>query len=338
MIELPITKKSARHSKKIWIIGLSVLGGIGAAWLLPAMISWQPYDYAIYMQGARMVRAGIDPHAQLPYWYPLPITLFTTVPWSFLPDQFAWAFAFIPAGLLHLHWGRRAILWWLFFPFLINLAYAQAEGWLILPLIWLLDDAPIKSSFGMWALLFKPAYGVLLIPYRLWSWWQARRWRDGRWLIGLTIIAFGAAFVVDPLWWWHWFNGVIHRSENPELRLRNMTVWAFPEHGTIGFVLLGLFLVAFIALGIPLWQSQKYRGQVLLMVSLCFFPGGLNPVSSMMGMFLAETTGEILTLVAVSWGVAGLDALVGGFGGVYLLIVLAAMAIRVRRKRLEEAH
>jgi hypothetical protein len=308
-------------------------GGLLATLVIPQFIKWIPYDYAVYMEGARMIRAGLNPYSKLPYWYPLPITLFTTVPWSYLPDQFAWAFAFIPAGLLHLRYGRRAILWWLFFPFLINLAYAQAEGWLVLPLIWLLEDVPQKASFAIVGLLFKPAYAVLLAPYRVIGWLQEQRLNDLRWVFGLVIAMFSAAFIVQPNWLVDWFDGVIHRGDNPELQLRNMTVWAFPERGYFGIAFLVLFLLAFAMLSLPLWRSKERRGDVLLAASLCFFPGGLNPVSSMMVMPMVNETYDIIALVVVSWIAAGLDILAGGFGGVYLLIILAALALRVRRLR-----
>jgi hypothetical protein len=307
--------------------------GIGATIILPRLTDWIPYDYAVYVQGARLVRAGMDPHAQLPYWYPLPIVLFTTLPWSFLPDQFAWAFAFIPLGLLHVYYGKRAIAWWLFFPVLINVMFAQAEGWLIFPLIWILNDAPIKASFGMIALMFKPAYGMLLVPYRLWEWWRARRWRDLAWLAGLTALTCGAAFSVDPQWHIHFLNGIARRGDNVELIQRNMTMWAFVARGGAYWFALAAVVIIFGALAIPLARVHTTRGDVLLAAMLLFFPNGLNPVSSMMVLPLAQTGREIAILVIASWIAAGLDILVGGFGGVYLVIVLTALALRVRRLR-----
>lgn len=112
--------------------------------------------------------------------------------------------------------------------------------------------------------------------------------------------------------------------------MRNMTVWAFIDHGGLWFVPLVLLLAVLSFLAVPLLRAQDTRSDVLLALSLFFFPG-LNPVSSMMVMPLAKTTTEILVLVVVSWMVAGLDILLGGFGGVYLLIVLAALALRARR-------
>lgn len=313
------------------IVLLSILGGLVATAIIPHFISWIPYDYAIYMQGARMVRAGQDPHAQLPYWYPLPIVLFTTLPWSFLPDQFAWAFAFIPLGLLHLYYGRRAILWWLFFPLLINVAYAQAEGWLVLPLLWLIKDIPIKASIGTLMLMFKPAYGMLLVPYRLWQWTREHRRADWMILFGAGAVMFGAAFLVDPMWHLHWLDAVLRRGENPELIQRNMTIWSFVARGGIWLIVLAMIVVMLIWISVPLVRAKETRGDVLLALSLFIFPNGLNPVSSMMVIPLVETTTEILILIATSWIVAALDVLVGGFGGVYLLIVMVALLLRRQR-------
>jgi hypothetical protein len=313
------------------IVGLSVLGGLVATLLIPHFISWLPYDYSVYIKGARMIREGLDPHALLPYWYPLPVTLFTTVPLSFLPDQFAWAFAFIPLGLLHLRFGRNAVLWWLFFPLLINVAFAQAEGWLILALFWLLEDAPFKSSLGVVALMFKPAYGMFLAPYRVGQWVRARQWKSLAGLAGLSGVMMGAAFLVDQAWPLHWLNSVLRRGDNPELRMRNMTVWAFGGRGELGLASLGLLLALSVWIVIPLLRAREPRGQVLLALSLFFFPGGLNPVSSMMVIPLIETRNEILLMVAASWLAAGLDVVVGGFGGVYLIIVLTALYLRRRR-------
>lgn len=328
-MRLNFTRNQGMHAASI--VSLSLLGGLTATWLIPHFISWIPYDYAVYIKGARMIREGLDPHSLLPYWYPLPITLFTTVPLSFLPDQFAWAFAFVPLGLLHLRFGRNAVLWWLFFPLLINVTFSQAEAWLILPLFWLLEDAPFNSSLGIVALMFKPAYGMFLIPYRLWQWVRARRWKSLAWLGGLGGVMMGAAFLVDRAWPLHWLNSVLRRGDNPELRMRNMTVWAFGGRGELGLVALGLMLAALVWTVIPLLRARETRGQVLLALSLLFFPGGLNPVSSMMVIPLVQTRNEILAMVAASWLAAGLDIVVGGFGGVYLIIVLVALYLRRQR-------
>ncbi len=317
--------------RSLAIVSLAIVAGVIGGFALAHWMPNMPYDYAVYMQGARMVRAGIDPHARLPYWYPLPIVLFTTLPWSFLPDQFAWVFAFIPLGLLHLRFGRNAPWSWLFFPLLINVTYAQAEGWLLWPLFWLLQDAPLKSSIGILGLMFKPAYGMLLVPYRVIQWIRARRWRDLGLLAGVGSFMLSVAFVVDPAWHWHFINGVMHRAENPELRMRNMTMWAFVERGELWLVPLVLLCVAFVLLAIVGWRTPETRGHVLLSLSLFAFPNGLNPVSSMMVLPFVETRNEILVLVATSWLVAGLEIVFGGFGGFYLVIVFVALALRLRR-------
>lgn len=319
------------------IVGLSLLGGLLATWILPHIIPWIPYDYLVYVRGARLVRDGLDPHELLPYWYPLPITLFTTVPLSFLPDQFAWAFAFVPLGLLHLRFGRDAVLWWLFFPLLINVAFAQAEGWLILPLLWVLEDTPIESGLGIVALMFKPAYGIFLVPYRLFGWVRSRRWKDLAFLAGLSGLMMVAAFIVDAAWPIHFLHSALLRGGNPELRMRNMTVWAFGSKGAIGILVLMLMLALVTWIVIPLFRKKETRSQVLLALSLFFFPGGLNPVSSMMVIPLISTRNEIILMVAISWLAAGLDTIIGGFGGSYLLIVIAALAL-VRRRTLEKSE
>jgi len=320
---------------KLAILFGSIAGGLLAVVLVPLLTDWIPYDYAVYVHGARLVREGFDPHALLPYWYPLPVTLFTTMLWSFLPDSFAWAFAFIPLGLLHLRYGRLTPLTWLFFPLLINVMYAQAEGWLLFPIFWLLEDARIRSSVGMLALIFKPAYGIVLVPYRLLQWLFARRWDEFGWLGGLGIVMVGAAFAVDPAWHWHFINGVMRRGDNPELRMRNMTLWAFPEHGVLWWFPLILFALAFALLAIVAWRNRTMRPHVLLALSLFIFPNGLNPVSSMMVLPFVQTRTEILILVAVSWLVAGFEIVFGGFGGFYLLIVFAALVLRIRRSQVE---
>ena len=318
------------------IVLLSVAGGIGAIFVLQQIMSELPFDYDIYMQGARMIRAGADPYAVLPFWYPLPIVLFTIVPWSFLPDQFVWAFATIPLGLLHLRYGRRTVLLWVFFPLLINVAYAQAEGWLVLPLIWLMEDAPFKASVGIIALMFKPAYVILLAPYRVIGWVRAGRWRELVCLGVLTVITFGAAFLVDPAWPLHWWSAILRRGDSPGLVERNMTIWAFTNRGGLWWVPLALLLAALVLLAIPLIRSKEGRAAILLGSSLFIFPNGLNPVSSMMVMPLAKSRSEIMILVALSWMIAGLEIMIGGFGGLYLVIVLAALALTARRQLLPE--
>jgi hypothetical protein len=193
------------------IVILSVLGGLVATVVFPRLPNFShglPDDYVVYMDGAWLVRQGLNPHEILDHWYPLPVVLFTTMWWSFLPREFAWAFAIIPLGLLHLRYGRWAPLWWLFVPLLINVLYGQVEGWLVLLLFWLLEDRPVKSGLSIIALASKPAYGMLLIPYRLWGWWQAKRYHHFAWLFVFMTISMGAAFLVEPRWLGQWFSGV----------------------------------------------------------------------------------------------------------------------------------
>lgn len=325
-----MTKLTPKWSS-VAIIALSILGGLFATWLMPQLIDWLPYDYLVYVQGAQFVRLGQNPHALLPYWYPLPVVLFTTMPWSYLPSQFGWAFAVIPLGLLHLRYGKRTLLWWLFFPLLINVAYAQMEGWLILPLFWILLNEPIKAGLGLILLMFKPAYAIFLLPYQLWLWWRTRQFNQLRWLFVFTAVAVVAAFLVEPLWPIQWFNGVIHRHENTALQSRNMTVWAFVAHGPAGWFALLLVLWVLAYLCRQLWRQEGHRGPVLLALSLFFFPGGLNPVSSMMIMPLVSSGRDIAILVFSSWVAVILDTVIGGFGGVYLLIVLVALWLRLRQ-------
>jgi hypothetical protein len=149
----------------------------------------------------------------------------------------------------------------------------------------------------------------------------------------LTALTCGAAFSVDPQWHIHFLNGIARRGDNVELIQRNMTMWAFVARGGAYWFALAAVVIIFGALAIPLARVHTTRGDVLLAAMLLFFPNGLNPVSSMMVLPLAQTGREIAILVIASWIAAGLDILVGGFGGVYLVIVLTALALRVRRLR-----
>jgi len=331
-----IISKSLERRQTMAIVALSLGGGLVATAVIPLFIDWLPYDYSVYVAGARLVRQGLNPHELLPYWYPLPIVLFTTMPWSFLPDTFAWAFAFIPLGLMHIHYGKKTVWWWLFFPLMVNVAYAQAESWLILPMLWLIEDRPIYSSFGSIALMFKPAYGVLLVPYRVWQWWQAGRKKDLAWLFGLTIFTMGSAFLVEPAWLSQFVMGVLRRHNDVTLGERNMTIWAFVARGGFWWLPLLLLLSVLFYLIFRLWKYEETRGGVLVALSLFFFPGGLHPVSTMMMMPFVKTRNEIVTMVIASWLCVGLDAAAGGFGGVYLILVLVALGLRWRRLQVEK--
>ncbi len=318
-------------SRSATIVILSVAAGLAATLLLPKLVAWMPYDYTIYIEGAGLIRDGQDPYAVLPYWYPLPVVLFTTLPLSFLPDNFAWAFAFIPLGLLHIRYGRNTLLWWLFFPLLINVAYAQMEGWLVLPLFWLLEDQNSMASLGALALMFKPAYIMFLLPYRIWQWLSRRHWRKLAVLFGLGAFMVACAFLIDPAWPIHMLSALARRADNPELAARNMTLWPLLQRGVAGCaVFVGLFAL-FMWLIFPLVRLQPAHGHILLAASLLFFPNGLNPVSSMMVMPMAHTRREIVTLVTISWVAAGLDVLTRGWGGSYQLIVFVALYLTRRR-------
>jgi len=326
-----MTRLLIEQQRALTIVALSIVGGVLGALVLTQWMPDAPFDYVIYMQGARLVCAGQDPYATLPFWYPLPIVLFTIVPWSYLPDLFWLAFALIPLGLLHLHYGKRAPLTWLFYPLLINVAYAQAEGWLILPLVWLLRDVPVKSSLAMLVFLFKPAYVMLLAPYRLIEWLRGRNSREIRWLAGLSVAMFGAAFTVQPLWLANWFDAIQRRGTSPGLIERNITAMAFWQRGEIWWLPLGLLGAAWVLLTIAGWRHRETRGAALVAASLLTFPNGLYPVSVALVLPFVETTDEILVLVLASWIIPVLEIFTGDFGGYYLSIVLLALALCVRR-------
>ncbi len=324
------------------IVMLSFAIGFGAAflqpYLFPVLNAWTP-DYYVYWNGARLAMEGLDPHALLNYWYPLPVVLVTTMPWALLPYRFVLAFAIIPLCLLVLRYGRWTPLWLLFVPIIINTLWAQAEAWLIFAVFWILEGQAVKGSVGIIALMFKPAYGIFLVPYRLWTWYRDRHFKAVAWLIGGSVILMGAAFVMQPAWPLQWFNGILRRHNNASLIKRNMTVWSYfdPDRSPLLLILLILILLTLIILVIQLWRFKEARAGVALSLSLFFFPGGLNPANSMMVIPLIRTPGEILLMCAVSWGVRLLDIRTpGGFGGYYLLIVLAAMALLLRRLKLHK--
>jgi len=332
------------RNRIIVVVLITFLVGFGVAflqpYLFPILNNWTP-DYRVYIDGARLVREGLDPHALLPYWYPLPVVLFTTMLWSFLPYQYAVAFSLIPIGLLILRYGRWAPLWLMFVPVIINVLYSQAEGWLLLPIFWILEGQAILGSVGIVALMFKPAYGMFLVPYRFWRWFRQRNRLAFSWLLGLGTVTAAAAFLVEPTWPIQWINGVLRRHDNAGLITRNMTVWAFfhPDRPRWLLVVLGIMIVTLIYLTIALWRYDRARCGVMLSLSLFFFPGGLNPSNSMMVIPLIKNPREIVMISAVSWIAIILDnGSPGGFGGYHLFIVLAAMALLLRRLKVEEGE
>jgi hypothetical protein len=316
------------------IIGCSIIAGLIATVVVPLLPYFGhglPDDYVVYMDGAWLVRQGLNPHELLDYWYPLPVVLFSTMWWSFLPREFAWAFAVIPLGLLHLRYGRWAPLWWIFWPLMINVLYGQVEGWLVLFLFWLLEDKPVKNGLSIIALLFKPAYGMLLVPYRLWGWWQERRYRNFGWLFAFMTISMGSAFIVEPRWLVQWFTGVTRRNEHAGLIESDMTIWAFRRYDDAWLLLLPLLLGLFYYLVSSLWKYKEARPGTLLAMSVVLFPGGLNPVSTMMVIPLLQTRNEIIVMVSVSWIVFALNVLLLGPQTLYLFIVVTALFLFLRR-------
>jgi hypothetical protein len=200
-------------------------------------------------------------------------------------------------------------------------------------MVWLLQDAPIKSSFAIMAMLFKPAYAMFLAPYRVLEWLLQRRWSNLAWLAGLTGVMFGAAFVVDPQWIAHWLEAIMRRGASEGLIVRNITLWVFIERGGLWLIPFALLACALILLAIPSVKDPRTRGEVLVAASLMVFPNGLYPVSTMMVLPFVETRAEIIALVIASWLIAGIEILTGDFGGYYLGLVLFALALRQLRAR-----
>ncbi|TAH49584.1 MAG: hypothetical protein EYC68_16865 [Chloroflexota bacterium] len=306
----------------ILVIAFVVLGielaTLGQQWIASPLI-----DYDVYVQRGVAARQGIFFPAEKENPYPLPTTLFVFIPLSFLPPWFKIIWTLGPYLILLFLFGRAGILWWLYYPMMIQGATGQMDGWLWIPLLWLFENRPGWAGIGAVLLLFKPQLAWLTVLVGL-IFWIARRDRVN--LFAFTIaflILWMPSFIIRPLWPLEVIAPILQRANESILPTRGATLWGWVWwYGgwLVWFVPLLLALMGFLAYRVVRAKPLQTAQCIDLLITPVLYPSNM-----VMLVPILKKPREILILVAASWFAVALDGIFNVFGGAYVILPLTTL-------------
>ncbi len=296
------------------------------ALLAPRVLeSWRPYDYGLYLEMGRAVREGVNPVGARHY-YPLPTVLWLFAPLSLLPDWFRLVWVIAPFASILTVFRARGILLALFTPLWFNISDAMLDAWLLIPMLWLLENRPVLAGLGAVALLLKPQLALLTIAYRLVQWTLNRDGPNLATFVGALTVFCLPAFIFDAAWIEKLLAALPQRAHESiaVMPLLTSSVWAWwylDESARFAFAAIVLASAAFVWRA---WSSPHRRAALVQQLNQLFVPVlfAANLVT-----ILPTLRGhkQLLTVVAISLAALALDFALKGFGGGYALIPLAAL-------------
>lgn len=286
---------------------------------------WQPFDYSNYVAMGNAVRQGLNPYGAHQY-YPLPTAIWIFVPLSLLPDAFRFIWILGPIVSILILFRRSGVGLFLFTPLWAQLSDAMLDGWLLVPLAWLLENRAGWAGLGAAIVLFKPQLAWLLVVHMLLKWCVTRNWKNLSVFFGAMLVFYIPSFIVDPTWVFQMLGVLSERTTHTTtvfpLLAGSIWSWWWLSDWARG-IFLALLLVA-LGLFVRAMLHASSRAAAFHLINLV-----LNPIlfgSSML--VLVPTLRErkpIFISVAVSLGAFVLDRAFNGFGGGYALLPILAL-------------
>ncbi len=286
--------------------------------------AWPSEDYFYFRESAQMLVNGISPYARPRLFYPL-----YTVTWLFVPllagDWTRWVWTLAPIIFLHIALGRKAILLLPFYPLLVHLRFGQVDGWLILPVMFLLRDTKTFAPISAALTLFKPQVVGALVLYRFARWVREQARRNFAIAAITAMVLIAPAFILRPDWVRDWLASI---AAHPPEQNQNATIWGWLYFGTLGipFALTEGVIAAFLV------RRARDRASALHLFGLLVTPI-LYAYDYVLVAPTLKTWRECAWMLAISWLAVGIDILASGWGGAYSLIPLAALALRTEIKK-----
>lgn len=328
-----IQKSFSRSYLVRWAAALVLIAlVVEIIFLLPSALErWHPFDYGLYTEMGRAVREGINPYGENHYW-PLPTMLWVFVPLSLLPDWFRLVWILGPFLSILVLFRARGMLLFLFAPLWFVVSDAMIEGWLLLPLAWLLENRPMKAGVGAALVLFKPQLAILAVSYFVFKWLASRDWRNIGVFGGLMVLFYIPSFIVRPNWIGEMLRVLPGRAAQTTTLLPLLTgsIWAWWFLGGIGIPVFFTLIVGLLILSARTFPNSQTRPAGFLLLNLI-----LNPIlfasNLIMALPVLQTRDEIIAIVLLGLAAYALDRALGGFGGGYVMISLAALYFQTRR-------
>lgn len=327
MARLALTRRNLVYA----LVALSLLAlAVELALVLPRALEWHPWDYGNYVEMGNAVRQGLNPYGPHRF-YPLPTMLWIFVPLSLLPDWFRIVWILFPFVFLMILFRSQVTVLLLYPPLWFVTSDALFDGWLLIPLAWLFANRPILAGFGAALLLFKPHATVLAVIYMTLWWGMTRDWRNLATFLGTLCVLWLPSFVVNPVWPLQMLAVLQTRVDYVSiLPLLTVSVWSWWWLDSLWRLAVFAMLLAG---GILFWraiQRPANRAAAVQLLGLL-----INPVMLASNLITVLPTlrgqNQILAIVLVSLGAFVLDRAVGGFGGGYAFIPLAALYFQARQ-------
>ncbi len=316
-------------------LGLVALA-VEIAVLLPTMLErWHPYDYWRYTEMGMRLRENPYSYGTVAYdsVYPLPAQLWIFVPLSFLPLWFRFVWILFPIFSLLVLFRTRALLTFLFPPLWFVIGDAMIDGWMLFPLLWLFENRPVWAGIGAIALLVKPQVAFLTVLFMI-ARWVVTRDRKNFFAFAVAFIVFCLpAFILDPIWPLHMLQSLPARAGEATTVIPQFTtaLWTWRWLGVIGWMILIAMLAA---TGMLFWRVIRIRSNRapavqllnLLIIPILYAPTFITALLTLRG------RNQIAAIVLISLAAFALDRALGGFGGGYAFIPLAALYFQTPHK------
>lgn len=320
-------------TRKILLVGLGlfvalVILTVELAVVAPYVLgNWHAFDYANYVEMGRALRLGQNPYGEHRY-YPLPTALWIFLPLSLLPDWFRLVWVLVPVILIVIIHRIDGLLFLLFPPLWFAIGDGMLDGWLLLPLYWLLSNRPLLAGVGGALLLLKPQLALLLVIYRVGEWLVRRDASDLRAFFLTLAVLFVPSFLVDSNWIAQMLAVLPGRvSQSVDLGSQlTVSVWSWwygGDWGRVGFVVL--------LMGVAVWMWQRWqqpsaRAAMIEIVNLLVM---VVILASSLIMLIPTVRGRkaIAVLIGVSW-LAYLLSQITGSAASWTLVPLTALSFQ----------
>jgi hypothetical protein len=306
---------SPRHASRAFLLvaGTIVLGAEFIL-LLPSVLQrWNPFDYGLYVEMGNAVRQGVNPYGFHHYW-PLPTMLWIFVPLSLMPDWFRLVWIIGPIISVLILFRTRGVLLFLFTPIWFVIGDGMLDGWLLIPLAWLLENRPIWAGVGAALVLFKPQLAILAVVYTLLKWLVSRDWKNLAVFVGLMLLFYVPSFILRPAWPLEMMAVLPGRAAQTTTLFPLMTgsIWVWWAIGGLGVLVLVALLLAIGVLMARVVREETTRASGFVLLNLL-----LNPLlfasNHVMALPTLRSHNGIFVIVFVSLVAFFLDHAFAGF-------------------------
>ncbi len=296
-----------------------------AIWLPRLLQVWKPFDYGNYVAMGIAVRQGLNPYGAHQY-YPFPTVLWIFVPLSFLPEAFRLVWILGPFISILILFRKPGIGLFLYTPLWLVVGDGMLDGWLLVPLAWLLENRPIWGGLGAALLLFKPQLAWLAVGYMVLRWSVGHDWKNlGVFATAMLVLCI-PSFIINPNWVAQMVNVLTERAAHTTslFPLLAGSIWSWWWLGDWARAIFLILLVLVLGLFVRALLHAPSRAAALHLINLALNPIFFGSTMIMVAPVLRERE-QMLVSVAVSLGAFVLDRQLGGFGGGYALLPLCAL-------------